>query len=398
MNDGKPKGGLDDVVVGPTSVSEVTQTSLRYRGYDIEDLAGSAGFDEVAFLLLHGELPTSSQLADFRARVQEAMVLPAPVEQVIVNLPYETEPMDAFRSAVSLLAHYDPDSRDNSPAANRRKSERLLGQLAATVGLLARKTTGVPAIQPDPNASHGGNFLALVLGRQPSELAARVMDVTLILYAEHEFNASTFTARVIGSTLADLHSGVTGAIAALKGPLHGGANEAAMQQFLEIGEPANVDRWFQDRMAHNAAHPEQKKLIMGFGHRVYKNGDHRAGILRGWAVRLSKQTGVTKWIEIADRLARLVFDDKGLHPNLDYPTAHTYYQLGIPVPLYTPLFVCSRITGWCAHLLEQYANNRIIRPRSEYTGPPLRKVPPIEERDTAETPAEHRVPTQYVSF
>jgi 2-methylcitrate synthase/citrate synthase II len=384
MKDGKPKGGLDDVVVGPTSISEVAQTSLRYRGYDIEDLAENAGFDEVAFLLLHGELPTSGQLADFRARVQEAMILPAPVQHVLTALPSDADPMDLLRSAVSLLAHYDPDCLDESPSANLRKSERLLGQLAATVGLLARKITGAPVVRPDPNASHGGNLLAMVLGRRSSELAARVMDVTLILYAEHEFNASTFTARVIGSTLADLHSGVTGAIAALKGPLHGGANEAAMRQFLEIGEPANAEKWFHDRMAYNAAHPEHKKLIMGFGHRVYKNGDHRAGVLREWAVRLSRQTGMTKWIEIADRLARLVFDDKGLHPNLDYPTAHTYYQLGIPVALYTPLFVCSRVSGWCAHLLEQYGNNRIIRPRSEYTGPPLRRVPPIADRDATE--------------
>ncbi len=397
MSDAKNKAGLEDVVVGPTNVSEVMQTSLRYRGYDIEDLAENAGFDEVAFLLLHGELPTTSQLTDFRARVQEAMHLPAPVKQVVANLPSDTDPMDALRSAVSLLAHYDPDCLDDSPAANLRKSERLLGQLAATVGLLARKMTGVPDVRPEPNASHGGNLLTMILGRRPSELAARVMDVTLILYAEHEFNASTFTARVIASTLADLHSGVTGAIAALKGPLHGGANEAAMRQFLDIGEPANVEKWYQDRMAYNTAHPDHKKLIMGFGHRVYKHGDHRAGILRDWSVRLSGETGVTKWIEIADRLARLVHAEKGLHPNLDYPTAHTYYQLGIPVALYTPLFVCSRVTGWCAHLLEQYEHNRIIRPRSEYTGPPLRRVLPIEDRGAAERPLDRRSATHSVS-
>jgi citrate synthase len=308
------------------------------------------------------------------------MALPTPVGLAIANMPYDTEPMDVLRSAVSLLAHYDPDCLDNSQAANRRKGERLLGQLAATLGMWAQKTTGVPAIRPHPKACHGGNLLAMMLGKHAGELAARVMDVTLILYAEHEFNASTFTARTIASTMADLHCAVTGAIAALKGPLHGGANEAAMKQFLEIGEPENVEPWFRDLLAHNAADSENKRLLMGFGHRVYKKGDHRAAILRDWAVKLSKQTGITKWIDIADRLQALMFAEKGLYPNLDYPASHTYYQLGIPIQLYTPIFVCSRVTGWCAHLMEQYDNNRIIRPLSEYTGPLPRKVMPVEKR------------------
>jgi 2-methylcitrate synthase/citrate synthase II len=384
MSETPYKAGLEGVVVGPTKVCEVTQTSLRYRGYDIQDLAEHCTFDEVAHLLLYEELPTARELADFRARVQGAMTLPTPVGLAVANMPNDTEPMDVLRSAVSLLAHYDPDCLDNSREANRRKGERLLGQLAATLGMWAQKITAVPAIRPDAKATHGGNLLAMILGKHPGELAGRVMDVTLILYAEHEFNASTFTARTIASTLADLHSAVTGAIAALKGPLHGGANEAAMRQFLEIGEPGRVGQWFRRQMAHNEEHPDQKKLIMGFGHRVYKQGDHRAVILRDWAVKLSKQTGVTKWIEIADRLEKLMLQEKGLHPNLDYPSAHTYYQLGIPVQLYTPIFVCSRVTGWCAHLMEQYDNNRIIRPRSEYTGPPLRQVMPMEKRQAGQ--------------
>jgi 2-methylcitrate synthase/citrate synthase II len=380
MAETKYKAGLEGLVVGPTSVSEVTQTGLRYRGYDIQDLAQSTCFDEVAHLLLYEELPSARQLADFRARIQGAMALPTPVGLAIANMPYDTEPMDVLRSAVSLLAHYDADCLDNSREANRRKAERLLGQLAATLGMWAQKTTGVPAIRPDPKACHGGNLLAMMLGKHPSGLAAKVMDVTLILYAEHEFNASTFTARTIASTMADLHCAVTGAIAALKGPLHGGANEAAMKQFLEIGEPENVEKWFRECMAHNEANPEQKRLIMGFGHRVYKKGDHRAGILRDWSIKLSKQTGITKWIEIADRLQAIMLEEKGLYPNLDYPASHTYYQLGIPIQLYTPIFVCSRVTGWCAHLMEQYDNNRIIRPLSEYTGPAPRGVMPIERR------------------
>jgi 2-methylcitrate synthase/citrate synthase II len=380
MSEAKFKAGLEGVVAGTSAVGEVTQTSLRYRGYDIDDLAHHTCFEEVAHLLLHGELPTSGQLDDFRGRVQAAMSLPAPVRQAVDAMPASIPPMDALRSVVSLLGHYDPDAQDLSRPACLRKSERLLGQLAAAVGMWCRKSAGVAAVEPDPRRTHGANLLAFMTGRHGSDLAGRVMDGTLILYAEHEFNASTFTARTIASTLADMHSAVAGAIGALKGPLHGGANEAAMRQFLEIGSPDHVEKWFHDLQAHNAAHPDRKKLIMGFGHRVYKHGDHRAGILREWSLQLSRETGQSHWIEMADRLAALMLREKNIHPNLDYPAAHAYYQMGIPIDLYTPIFVCSRITGWCAHILEQYENNRIIRPLSEYTGPPLRQVVPIARR------------------
>ncbi len=372
--------GLAGVVAGRTAVGEVTQTSLRYRGYEIADLAAHVTFEEVARLLLYGELPTKKDLAAFRGRIQAAMTLPSQVQAAIEAMPNDTPPMDVLRSAVSLLGHYDADAQDNSHAACLRKSERLIGQLAAALGKWSQKTTGVAAIRPDPKATHGENLLGMILGKRPSPLAGRVMDGTLVLYAEHEFNASTFTARTIASTLADLHAAVTGAIGALKGPLHGGANEAAMRQFQEIGSPANVEKWFREVEAHNKAHPDAKRLIMGFGHRVYKHGDHRAGILRGWSVELSKETGQGHWIEIADRLQELMLKEKNIHPNTDYPAAHAYYQMGIPIPLYTPLFVCSRITGWCAHIMEQYADNRIIRPSSEYVGVPPREVVPIDRR------------------
>lgn len=367
------KPGLEDVIAGPTAVCEVEQTGLRYRGYDIEDLARHTCFEEVAHLLLHGELPNAAALADFRRRVQAAMRLPDAVHSAIHALPKTTTPMDVLRTVVSMLGHFDPDVGDNSRAANLRKAERLLGQLACGVGAWAQRMGGFSAPSIDSEASHGANLLAMILGKKTDPLFGRVLDGTLILYAEHEFNASTFTARVIASTLSDMHGAITGAIAALKGPLHGGANEAAMQMFQEIGTPENVEPWFRRALA-------EKRKIMGFGHRVYKHGDHRAAILRGWSVELTKKTDQSKWIEIADRLQALMLKEKNIHPNTDYPAAHAYFQMGIPIPLYTPIFVASRVSGWCAHVIEQHENNRIYRPRSEYTGLGLRTVTPIEKR------------------
>jgi 2-methylcitrate synthase/citrate synthase II len=365
--------GLEDVIAGPTAICEVEQTGLRYRGYEIADLAENACFDETAHLLLHGELPNRKQLTEFRLRVQEAMDLPDAVRDTIKEIPEDTPPMDVLRTVVSMLAHFDPDMADNSRAANLRKSERLLGQVAAAIGAWAQRTHGVASVRVDPDHTHGANLLAMILGRTPDELAARVFDGTLVLYAEHEFNASTFTARVVASTLSDMHGALAGAIAALKGPLHGGANEAAMKMFLEIAKVENVEPWFRKAMA-------EKRKIMGFGHRVYKHGDHRASILREWSLQLSKKTGQKHWIDIADRLQELMLKEKNIHPNTDYPAAHAYYQMGIPIEFYTPIFVASRVSGWCAHVIEQHENNRIYRPRSEYTGPAPRKVPPISER------------------
>jgi len=372
--------GLAGIVAGKTAVGEVTQTSLRYRGYSIGDLAENTTFDEVAHLLIHGELPNRGQLAEFRRRVLAAMNLPDPVRQAMAAMPKQTPPMDVLRSVASLLGHYDPEAQDNGRDANLRKSERLIGQMAAATGYWAHLIHDVPLRKPNPEATHGANLLALIVGEPGSEAAGRFMDGTLILYAEHEFNASTFAARTIASTFADMHGAVAGAIAALKGPLHGGANEAAMRQFLDIGKPENVEKWFDEIDAHNKANPDHKKLIMGFGHRVYKHGDHRAGIMREWSLQLAKETGQGHWIDIADRLQKLMLERKNIHPNTDYPAAHLYYQMGIPIPMYTPIFVCSRVTGWCAHIMEQHEDNKIIRPTSEYAGPAERKVVPIEER------------------
>lgn len=365
--------GLENVVAGETAICEVTQTSLRYRGYEIADLAEHACFDEVAHLLLHGALPTAAELKDFRRRVQAAMTLPNEVVQAVRSVPRGTPPMDVMRTAVSMLGHFDPDAQDNSRDAEVRKSERLLGQLAAVLGLWQQHVNNVAPYLVDAEATHGSNLLGLILGRRPEALPARVLDGTLILYAEHDYNASTFTARVIASTLSDLHGAVAGAIAALKGPLHGGANEAAMQMFLEIGSVENVEPWFRGALA-------AKKKIMGFGHRVYKHGDHRAHILRDWSVQLTKLTGQTQWIAIADKLQELMLTEKKIHPNTDYPAAHAYYQMEIPIPLYTPIFVCSRVTGWCAHIIEQHGANRLYRPISVYSGPGARNLTAIEKR------------------
>lgn len=372
--------GLAGIVAGKTAVGEVTQTSLRYRGYQIDDLCANCNFDEVAYLLLHGELPNERQVTDFRQRVFEAMVTPDHVKAAMARMPKETPPMDVLRSVASLLGHYDPEAQDISHEANLRKSERLLGQLTAATGYWSHLVNGVDEVRPEAGKSHGANLLSLILGKPGSDLAGRVVDGTLIIYAEHEFNASTFTARTIASTLADMHSAVSGAIGALKGPLHGGANEAAMHQFLDIGKVENVEKWFDDLQAHNKANPDNKKLIMGFGHRVYKNGDHRATIVRDWSLELAKETGQGHWIDMADKLQALMLERKNIHPNTDYPAAHAYYQMGIPIPFYTPIFVCSRVTGWCAHVMEQYQDNRIIRPTSEYNGPAERKVTPIADR------------------
>ena len=372
--------GLAGIVAGATAVGEVTQTSLRYRGYSIGDLAEHCTFDEVAHLLIHGDLPNRAALQDFRRRVIAAMNLPDPVRQAMALMPKTTPPMDMLRSVASLLGHYDAEAQDNSREANLRKSERLLGQMTAATGYWSHLVQDIPLIKPSPDATHGANLLAMILGKPGSELAGRVMDGTLILYAEHEFNASTFTARTIASTLADMHSAVSGAIGALKGPLHGGANEAAMYQFLDIGKPENAEAWFDALEAHNKAHPDNKRLIMGFGHRVYKQGDHRASILRDWSIALSKETGQGHWIDMADRLQKLMLERKNIHPNTDYPAAHAYYQMGIPIPFYTPIFVCSRVTGWCAHIMEQHADNKIIRPTSVYEGPAERKVVAMDAR------------------
>ena len=367
--------GLAGVTIGDTQICAVTQTQLMYRGYEIADLAEHATFEEVAYVLLMGHKPSAKELGELKAELAELRPIPDGLKRLLKDIagnPPGAHPMAILRTGMSYLSHFDPQCEDNSPAAGLAKSKRLLAQIPTIIGHGQMVRDGKTPVEPDPALNHAGNALWLMTGEKPDELHARVMDVSLILYAEHDFNASTFTARVIASTLADLHSAVCGAIGALKGPLHGGANEKAMEMLQEIdahvAKGGGVEEWMQRAFA-------EKRKLMGFGHRVYKQGDHRAGILRALGLQVAQRRGPeqTKWFDIADAVARIMLEQKGIHPNVDYPCGPTYYVMGIPVDQYTPLFVASRITGWCAHIMEQHADNRIIRPLANYTGPGLRK-------------------------
>ncbi len=364
--------GLEGVIAGETAISTI-EGGLRYRGYPVTELAESATFEEVAYLLLHGELPNRTQLADFQKRVGAARSIPPALRELFKALPPDTVPMDAIRTAVSVLAHFDPDSQDSSPAANLRKSERLLGQIPVAVAEQYRISRGKPPIAARPELGHAANFLYMLDGKEPSPLSVRAFDVSLILYAEHEYNASTFTARVVCSTESDLHSAVTAAIGALKGRLHGGANEKVMDLLKSSGGPETAEKWIRDALV-------RKEKIMGFGHRVYKAGDVRAGILRKFASEAAEAAGQTRWETAAEIIEKVLAEEKKLFPNLDWPAGRLYHAMGLEVPLYTPFFVASRITGWCAHIIEQLAHNRIIRPRARYTGSDVRQVVALAAR------------------
>jgi 2-methylcitrate synthase/citrate synthase II len=364
--------GLEGVVAGETAISTV-EGGLRYRGYPVTELAETCNFDEVAHLLLHGELPTQKQLTEFQARVAAARRLPAPLKELFPTLPKWTPCMDALRTSVSILAHFDQDVDDNSPDANLRKAERLYAQIPLAVAEQFRASKGLPQVLARPDLGHAANFLYILRGKEATPEEVRAFDVSLTLYAEHEFNASTFAARVTVSTLADLHSGVVAAIGALKGPLHGGANEKVMDILLAAGGPDTAEAWIRDQLA-------RKQKVMGFGHRVYKAGDIRAKVLREHARKAAERVGEMKWEETADVIERVMAAEKKLLPNLDWPAGRLYHALGLEIPLYTPIFVMSRITGWSAHIIEQLANNRLIRPRARYTGPAERHVVPLAER------------------
>ena len=364
--------GLEGVIAGETAISTVTG-GLRYRGYPVTELAEKTTFDEVAYLLLHGELPTASQLADFQRRLAAARQIPDTLRQFLRAIPPSTTPMDALRTSVSILAHYDPETTESSHAANVGKAERLLAQIPLAIAAQYRFARGQKEIAPRSDLPTGANFLFMLRGTEPKPDVARAFDVSLILYAEHEFNASTFTARVVCSTQSDLHSSIVAAIGALKGALHGGANEKVMDLVRAAGGPDTAEKWIRDALA-------RKERVMGFGHRVYKTGDVRAGILKKYAQQMAAATGQTKWEETATIIERVLAEEKNLFPNLDWPAGRLYHALGLEVPLYTPIFVMSRVTGWSAHVIEQLDNNRLIRPRARYTGPDVRAIKSISER------------------
>lgn len=376
--------GLEGVTAGDTSICHVDQTSLIYRGYEIADLAEHATFEEVAYLLLVGEKPSAKDLQFFKDELIANRALATPVIGYLKAAgPMLAEgsavPMDVLRTAVSILGNLDKDSQDNSPEANLAKSKRLLAKIPTIIGHMQNIIDGRDIIAPDTggdaNLSHAGNLLFLMTGEKPNKEFERTIDVSLILYAEHDFNASTFTGRVIAGTLSDMHGAVTGAIAALKGPLHGGANEAAMDMLSDIRRdigPENDEKKIRDWMHQAFA---EKRKLMGFGHRVYKQGDHRAPILHGLGRKIAEQRGgeSVKLFDLGESVQRIMLEEKNIHPNVDFPCGMTYYVMGIPVPQYTPIFVASRVSGWCAHIAEQHANNRLIRPIANYVGPELRK-------------------------
>jgi 2-methylcitrate synthase/citrate synthase II len=364
--------GLEGVIAGETAISTITE-GLSYRGYPVTELAEHSTFDEVAHLLLHGDLPNVGQLAAFRKRIAAARSIPDPLRDLLGALPHSTPPMDAVRSAVSVLAHFDPDTQDRSRAACLRKAERLLAQIPVAVATYYRMSKGQQPISPREHLGQAETFLTMLDGKVPSPEHAKALDVSMILYAEHEFNASTFAARVVTSTEADFHSAIVAAIGALKGRLHGGANEQVMAVLQAAGGPDTAEAYLRPMMA-------KKQLVMGFGHRVYKAGDVRAGILKKFAQAAATAAGETKWEETAEVFERILGAEKNLHPNLDWPAGRLYHALGLEIPLYTPIFVMSRVAGWSAHVIEQSEHNRIIRPRSRYTGPAARAVKPIAER------------------
>src|SRR5215218_7010798 len=371
----KSGAGLEGVVAAESAIGDVDGLNgvLIYQGLDIHDLAEHSTFEETVYLLWHGRLPKRDELDALRRELAANRRLPGEVVELLRRFPKEAEPMDALRTAVSALAFYDPGARDLSREGALRTATRLTAQFPVVVAAFERLRKGQEPVEPRADFNIASNFLYMLKGEEPEEREARILDVCLILHADHELNASTFTARVIAGTLADMYGAVTGAIAALSGPLHGGANTNVMKMLLEIGSPDKAEEWLKDALV-------QKKKIMGFGHRVYKTEDPRSVWLRRFSKEVGEERGETRWFEILERLRELMFASKKLYPNVDYYSGSVYYQFGIPLDLFTPIFAVSRISGWTGHILEQYANNRLIRPRAEYVGPRGVKYVPIEER------------------
>jgi citrate synthase len=367
--------GLEGVVVAETRLCDLDGAAgrLAYCGYDIADLARHATFEEVAYLLWHGELPPRAELARFEAAMVAARAVPAALVDAFRLMPRTADPMRALQAAVAILGMADPDAADNSHAANLRKALRLTSQLATAIAAHHRVRSGLEPVAPAPDLGHAANFLYMLTGRRPVPAAVRAFDASLTLYAEHELNASTFTTRVIASTQSDLHAAVAGGVGALKGPLHGGAGEAVMRTLLEIGSPDAVDRYVEQALA-------ARRRLMGFGHRVYRAGDPRAAVLRELAEAACREAGQAIWYEIAVRLHARVHAAKGLIPNVDFYSAPLFYALGIPIDLFTPVIAAARVAGWTAHVVEQHDDNRLIRPRGEYRGPARRPWVPRERR------------------
>lgn len=376
MSDETIHHGLDGVVVDTTAISKVMPeiNSLVYRGYPVQELAEHCSFEEVAWLIWHGELPNANQLAEFQAYGRSQRGLSSDLVAVIQKSPRTAHPMDVVRTAVSFLGSEDPDLSKSDPETNLRRSIGMLAKIPTIIAAFYRHRKGQEFIPPRSDLGFAANFFNMIFGKTPSPEILKAFEVSLILYAEHGFNASTFTARVIVSSMADIYSGVVGGIASLKGPLHGGANEAVMHMLLEIGEPARAKEWMLTAL-------REHRVVMGFGHRVYKNGDSRVPTMKKYTRQVAEFTGQTKWLEIADVLEGIMVEQKKIYPNLDFPSGPAYYMMGFDIDMFTPFFVMARVTGWTAHIMEQQANNRLIRPLSKYTGPGERRVVPLAKRN-----------------
>ena len=368
--------GLEGIVANSTSLSDVLgqEGILIYAGYDINEIAGNASFEETIHLLWHGELPNSAQLDSLCKKLRASRELPQQVIDFLRNAPKNAGPMDVIRTAVSMLGLYDTSPKDESPEANYTRSINITAKIPVITAYFHRARNGLDLPPVRTDLGEAAHFLYLVNGTEPTAEAARTLDVAYVLHADHGMNASTFSARVTIATLSDMYSAITSAIGTLKGPLHGGANEGVIHMLQEIGSEDKVDAWVEEKL-------EQKKKIMGIGHRVYKVLDPRAPHLREMAILLSNQLGEPKWIRMSERIASIMKERKGLNANVDFYSATVYYSMGIPTDLFTPIFAIARTAGWTGHVMEQLADNRLYRPLSEYTGPAVgKKFQPIVDR------------------
>lgn len=367
--------GLEDIVAAHSQICDLDGKlgKLTYVGVDIHDLANHSSFEETAYLLWHGKLPTQAQLDEVKQQLIAQRALPTSLLDMMRLLPKTTTPMDVLRTMVSALAPFDSNLQDRSVAANEQRAIRLTAVMPTIIGSWEHIRNGKEPVAPLTDGDHATNFLYLLKGERPDPYTARVLDLALILHADHELNASTFAARVAAGTLADMYAAITAAISALSGPLHGGANEQVIRMLIRISEPANVENYITAAL-------ERKERIMGFGHRVYRTDDPRATHLRAMSEELGKRTGDMRWYDMSRRVEAVIKEKKGLYANVDFYSASVYYMMGIPIDLDTPIFASSRISGWTAHVLEQYKNNRLIRPRAEYIGPKVTAYTPIETR------------------
>jgi citrate synthase len=367
--------GLRGVFAATSSISDVNgeKGELIYQGYNIHDLAEHSSFEEVIFLLWNKRLPTSAELAELEQSLSASYEIPAQLVALMKQFPREADPIDVLRTAISALEFYDPNARDVSRETSVKTAIRLTAQFPTIVAASDRIRRELDLITPDPALGIAANFLYMLKGERPSEQDAKIFDICLVLHADHELNASTFTARVVAGTLADMYAAVTAAIGALSGPLHGGANTNVMKTLLEISELENVEPYVKKALA-------EKRKIMGFGHAVYKTEDPRATHLREFSKQAGESSGDSKWYEMSRKVEEVILREKGLYPNVDFFSASTYYMMGIPLDLYTPIFAVSRISGWTGHILEQYADNKLIRPRAEYIGQRDLAYVPIEQR------------------